>query len=104
MQIEDIKATELVQGERDTLREDALRWPRMGAGSHLDDWLAYVPGLRIRRRLAMKLAHVNKPEGRGYPQYFGMLMQADGLDHMDKTSISALLWLDEEAERMQNPA
>ena len=42
----------------------------MGAGGHLDDWLAYQPGLMIRRRLAMRLAFTNKPEGKGYVQAF----------------------------------
>jgi hypothetical protein len=39
--------------------------PRAGsawvAGGHLDDWLSYYPGLAIRRRLAMRLAFVNRP-------------------------------------------
>jgi len=38
----------------------------MGSGAHLDDWLAYGPGLLIRRRLAMRIAYVNRPEGKGY--------------------------------------
>jgi hypothetical protein len=101
MQIEDIKHKELNQSELDVLKEDRARWKRMGSGSHLDDWLAYQPGLMIRRRLAMHIAFVNKPEGKGYAQAFAALMKADGLDHMDKTSISALLWLGDEAERMQ---
>ena len=101
MQIEDIKNTELIQSERDVLKGDTERWKLMGSGSHLDDWLAYQPGLQIRRRLAMKMNHVNRPEGRGYARDFGALMKSDGLDHMDGTSISALLWLGDDAERMQ---
>jgi hypothetical protein len=99
--IENIKQTDLTQSERDVLKHDAERWRRMGAGSHLDDWLAYGPGLMIRRRLAMRIAFVNRPEGKGYAQTFAALMKADGLDHMDKTSISALLWLNDEPERIQ---
>ena len=101
MSIEEIKQKELSPEERDVLSEDAARWTRMGAGSHLDDWLAYQPGLGIRRKLAMQVAHVNKPKGRGYNEAFGVLMRSDGLEHMDKHSISALLWLDDQPERMQ---
>ena len=63
MQVEAIKQSDLTQSEREVLKEDAARWKRMGAGSHLDDWLSYFPGLAIRRRLAMRLAFTNKPEG-----------------------------------------
>lgn len=101
MSIEEIKQKELSPDERAVLAADSERWTRMGAGSHLDDWLAYQPGLRIRRKLAMQVAHVNKPAGRGYNEAFGLLMRSEGLDHMDKHSISALLWLDDQAERMQ---
>ena len=71
----------------------------MGAGGHLDDWLAYQPGLMIRRRLAMRMAFTNKPEGKGYAQAFAELMKADGLHTMDKTSITAVLWLGDDPER-----
>jgi hypothetical protein len=101
MQIENILQTDLTQSERAVLNEDTARWGRMGGGGHLDDWLAYQPGLMIRRRLAMRLAFVNRPEGKGYGQAFGQLMKVGNLDHMDKTSISALLWLGDEPERMQ---
>ena len=56
------------------LSDDAARWARMGAGSHLDDWLAYQPGPGIRRKLAMQIAFTNN-----YAKAFGALMQADGL-------------------------
>jgi hypothetical protein len=101
MQADDIKQKDLTQSERDVLKEDATRWRRMGAGAHLDDWLAYQPGLMIRRRLAMRMAFTNRPEGRGYIQAFAELMQADDLDTMDKTSISAVLWLGDDPERMK---
>jgi hypothetical protein len=39
----------------------------------------------------MRLAHVNRPEGKGYALAFAQLMKADGLDTMEKTSISAVL-------------
>ena len=102
MQVEDIKLSDLTQSEREVLKEDAARWKRMGAGSHLDDWLSYFPGLAIRRRLAMRLAFTNKPEGKGYAQAFGELMKADGLlDPAVKTSFTAVLWLGDDPERMK---
>ena len=66
-------------------------------------WLT-VTDFSIRRRLAMKIAHVNRPEGKGYVQTFAQLMKLDGLDTMDKTSISAVLWLNDEPERMNGVA
>jgi hypothetical protein len=102
MQVDGIKLKELTQSEREVLKEDAARWKRMGAGSHLDDWLSYFPGLAIRRRLAMRLAFTNKPEGKGYAQAFGELMKADGLlDPAVKTSFTAVVWLGDDPERMK---
>jgi hypothetical protein len=102
MQIDDIKLKELTQSERDVLKDDGKRWHRMGAGGHLDDWLAYYPGLAIRRRLAMRMAFTNKPEGKGYVQAFAELMKADGLlDPAGKTSFTAVLWLGDDPERIQ---
>jgi hypothetical protein len=49
----------------------------------------------------MKIAFTNRPEGKGYVQAFAQLMKADGLDHMDKASVSASLWLGDDPERMQ---
>ena len=100
MTLENIEQTELTVSERSVLADDRERFKRLGAGAHLDDWLAFIPGLRIRRHLAMKLNHVNRPQGRGYVETFAQIMQHDGLGGMDKTSVSALLWLDDESERM----
>ena len=66
MTIDTIKQTDLTVSERQVLDDDRERWRRMGSGAHLDDWLAYGPGLLIRRRLAMRIAYVNRPEGKGY--------------------------------------
>jgi hypothetical protein len=102
MQVDDIKLMELTQSERDVLKEDGKRWHRMGASGNLDDWLAYYPGLAIRRRLAMRLAFINKPEGKGYAQAFAELMKADGmLDPAVKTTFTAVLWLGDDPVRMQ---
>jgi hypothetical protein len=68
MTIDTIKQTDLTVSERQVLDDDRERWRRMGSGAHLDDWLAYGPGLLIRRRLAMRIAYVNRPEGKGYVQ------------------------------------
>jgi hypothetical protein len=101
--INTLEAEELTAGERQVLADDRARWKRMGAGAHLDEWLAYGPGLDIRRRLAMKLCHTNRPEGRCYTTMFGQLMQHDGMNWTDntlKTSMTAVLWLYSDPERM----
>ena len=61
-QIDAIKHTDLTQSERDVLKDDATRWRRMGAGGHLDDWLAYQSGLEIRRRPALRLGSPINPK------------------------------------------
>jgi hypothetical protein len=104
MTTEDIKQSELTQSERAVLEADRERWKRMGTGSHLDDWLAFYPGLMLRRYLAMKLAHTNRPKGKGYALQFNALMRDDGFDTDDKTTMSrmgAVMWLcdDKEPER-----
>ncbi len=99
MTIDTIEQTELTASERGVLADDRERWSRLGAGAHLDDWLAFGPGLTIRRRLAMRIAHTNKPAGRGYVTAFNQILKNDGLDGMDSTSISAVLWLYDDAER-----
>jgi hypothetical protein len=96
----DIRQRELTASQRTVLAEDCERWKRLGAWQHLDDWLAFGPGLMIRRTLAMRIVFVNKPEGRGYAEAFGQLMKQDGLDTMDKYTISAVLWLHDDPERM----
>ena len=99
MKIENERSN-LNQSEQNVLAEDRERWKRMGAGAHLDEWLAYAPGFMLRRRMAMRMAHVNRPEGRGYAQAFAALMEADGLHTMDKASVTAVLWLNDEPERL----
>jgi hypothetical protein len=99
--IEDIKRNELTPDEQAILAEDKLRWARMGAGGHLDDWLAYQPGLVIRRRMALKLAYTPKPEGSKYNKAFKVILEADGIDQLGGTAITALLWLAEDPVRME---
>jgi hypothetical protein len=101
--VDHILQTELPQEDREVLAEDKRRWQRMGAGQHLSDWLAYAPGLRIRRKLAMRVNFTNKPEGRGYTETYGQLLRLAGLDVKDKrlmTTLTAIAWLDDDLERM----
>src|ERR1700693_988920 len=42
--------------DRKTLAEDRKRMERLWQGRQLDDWLAFGPGLLIRRRLAKNIA------------------------------------------------
>ena len=103
MTIEDIQQAELIASEREVLAKDRARWKKLGAGAHLDEWLEFGPGLMIRRRLAMRLAHTNKPEGRGYAAAFGRLMLHDGMPWQDNTiknSMTAVLWLNDDPERL----
>ena len=51
----------------------------MGAGGHLSDWMAFRPGMELRRAMAMKIARANKPEGKGYTGALAALMMRDGL-------------------------
>lgn len=98
--VEDIKQKELTASQREVLVADGKRWRHLAGGGHLDDWLAFGPGLLLRRMLAMKIAYTNRPEGKGYAMAFAAMMKADGLDTMDKESITAVLWLNDDAERM----
>jgi hypothetical protein len=93
---------ETTEEERIILDADTERWHRLGATAHLKDWLAFRPGLEIRRRLAMKMAHTNEPKGRSYNEAFGKLMRDDGLGEMlvnSSTSAQHILWLFEKPER-----
>ena len=57
--------------DRKTLAEDRKRMERLGKGSQLDDWLAFGPGLLIRRRLAKNiagLAETDPAKGQATPE------------------------------------
>ena len=101
MTLDNIEQSELTASQREVLAQAAEASKRLGAGAHLDDWLTLTPAVWIIRHLAMKLNHVNRPEGRGYAKSFGQLMQRHGLHIFDKTTITALLWLDDDPERMR---
>ncbi len=96
--------SELTISEREVLEHDRERYKRLGAGAHLDEWMEFYPGLRIRRHLAMKIAHTNRPEGRRYAEALSALYRADGFDTNDKTymhHLSAVLWINDDPEHIQ---
>ena len=99
MTLDNIEQSELTASQREVLAQAGETSKRLGAGAHLDEWLTLTPAVRIIRYLAMKLNHVNQPEGRGYAESFGHLMQRHGLHIFDKTTITALLWLDDDPDR-----
>jgi hypothetical protein len=98
--IANILQAELTEHDRKILIEDTERSKRLGAGQHLDDHLAFIPGLQIRRRLAMRLAHSNAPIGGRYAEEFSDLMQHGSIVHMNSTSVTALLWLGDDPKRL----
>src|SRR5256885_13876050 len=103
MDIDPILQTELLPEDREVLAEDRKRWGHLGSGAHLGDWMKFAPGLRIRRKLAMKVNFTNKPEGRGYTDTYGQLLRLAGFDIKDKrlmTTLTAIAWLDDDLERM----
>jgi hypothetical protein len=87
--------------DRKTLAEDRKRMERLGKGSQLDDWLAFGPGLLIRRRLAKNiagLAETDPAKGRRYSRAFKEQMEMDGLydrttkSDVMKSTFTAVLW------------
>ena len=100
MKIEN-EITQLTQSQQDLLAEDRERWQHMSKGAHLDDWLAYGPGFMLRRHIAQRIAHVNQPKGRGYNGAFAALLEKDGLHTMGMPSITAVLWLHDNSERLE---
>ena len=93
--------------QREILAADRRRWKHMGAGGHLSDWMAFLPGMELRRAMAMKIAGTNKPEGKGYTGALAALMMRDGLydetttTQPAKESFSAVLWFSEPPHRRQ---
>jgi hypothetical protein len=94
---------------RKTLAEDRKRMERLGKGSQLDDWLAFGPGLLIRRRLAKNiagLAETDPAKGHRYSRAFKQQMEMDGLydrttkSDLMKSTFTAVLWFydDEKVE------
>jgi hypothetical protein len=94
--------TELDDAERAILIEDRKRWAKLGTGAQLDEWLAFGPGLMIRRKIAMRIAQTNEPIGRRYTDAFIAQMAMDGLydpsttTNVMKTTFTAVLFFHEE--------
>ena len=93
--------------QREILAADRKRWKNMGAGGHLSDWMAFLPGLELRRAMAMKIAGTDKPEGKGYTGALAALMMRDGLYDETTTTqpakecFSAVLWFSGPPHRRQ---
>src|SRR6202795_3120862 len=68
--------------DRKTLAEDRKRMERLGKGSQLDDWLAFGPGLLIRRRLAKNIA--------GFARW--TVSTTAPPSHVMKSTFTAVLW------------
>jgi hypothetical protein len=65
----------------------------MGSGAHLEEWLTVGEAVLVLRHLAMRIAYVNEPKGRGYNEAFAQLIQHHGYHNLDKQSITCTLWL-----------
>lgn len=91
---------QLSESQRKMLKEDAKRWARIGAGAHLDDWLAFGPTLHLLRGIAMRAAHANTPQGRRYSFAFSELLESEGFKGMERNTISAVLWLHDDKARI----
>jgi hypothetical protein len=101
MPIEDIIAS-LPAELRLRLERDAERAKHMVGGGHLQDWLDYEVSFWGIRNEAMRIAHVNRPEGRGYSEAHGQLMAHYGLNHLDGGTVSAVLWLTDPREKTKS--
>src|SRR5437867_1937423 len=75
MTIEQIKQTDLTIGERDRLDRDVELIKRLGAGAHLDEWLARYDGAPAGRKAAQgaRARHRGTTEG-----FAGRPAQAQG--------------------------
>ena len=96
----------LESGQRKILAADRERWKHMGAGAHLSDWLAFLPGMLLRQQMALRIAGTNRREGKGYTGALSALMMRDGLydsttvTQPAKESFGAVLWFGVKNHRM----
>jgi hypothetical protein len=97
----------LESGQRKILAADRERWKHMGAGAHLSDWLAFLPGMLLRQEMALRIAGTNRREGKGYTGALSALMMRDGLydsttvTQPAKESFGAVLWFGVKNHRME---
>jgi hypothetical protein len=96
-----IVSNEISPAEKKILAADRRRRFVMGEAGSLDNWLAFGPGLQVRRRVAMARARTNKPRGTAYNRCLKELLEADGLDTMESQSRTAILWLHDAPERLE---
>ena len=91
MDIVEMEERELTEARRETIAQAEACWSQMGQGAHLEDWLKIGQTLLIGRQFAMRVAFVNRPEGRGYNQTFGRWMERHGFVSMKKADASDAL-------------
>ena len=84
---------------RARFERDAERAKHMTVGQHLQDWLDFEVSLWGIRHEAMRAAFTNQPKGRGYNEAMSALMAHYGLDKLDRTSVSGVLWLTDQADK-----
>jgi hypothetical protein len=65
-------------------------WARLKKGSTFEDWKQVGFAHVVGRTLAMRQAHVNKPEGKRYNAAFGQWQKLFGFDDLDKGDRSRL--------------
>jgi hypothetical protein len=88
--------------DQKVLQADQKRWKTLSSGSHLADWMAFAPGLKIRRTVAMQIAETNRPKGQAYNMAMSALLRMDGIDDQTlKKMLSHVLWLADDEDRME---
>jgi hypothetical protein len=98
MTIEALEQTDLDDKERTSIELASALWKRLGDGAQLDEWLTLIGPLQSGRRLAMRVAHTNQPQGRGYNEAFGAWRQLR-FPGLGTTVVSCLLWLGDDPQR-----
>jgi hypothetical protein len=96
---------ELTDEERAVLAADLERLSRLGAGAHLDDWLAFGQGhISIIRKQAMRRATTAAPKGTRYNAEYKRLMEHYGFSNLDqdmRIALGHVAWLYEKPERLE---
>jgi hypothetical protein len=92
----------LTDAQRAVLAEDRKRMTKLGKGGQLDEWLAFGPGLMIRRELAQDIAGTQDLKSIKYKRAFKAQMEVDGLydatttNNTMKAIFTAVLFFHEE--------
>src|SRR5947209_9081005 len=69
---------------------DARAWERLASDRTWRDWLSIGAALLVGRAAAMREAHVNRPQGRGYNTAFSTWLERYGFDAIDQGDRSRL--------------